>query len=250
MEIQATAQAHVSVPAWFGEFVLIRRYLQKHDVLKKITAQVRFARKRCGRSDVIDVLVVLFGSAISGERTLEEFYEWLQPFAVPFMALFGRDQLPSRSALSRFVAALTETPVEALRTLFFDDVLRRPLSHDTQTGGPMDRKGDTWTVCDIDGTREAARQRALPQTDERPPTFRQLDDICVPGSRGRTRGERVRTRTTVSQAQSYQWLGTFGHRGNGRYRNCARGLQPLAGMWRPPSSHQNACCSDSDFHRR
>src|SRR5258706_113342 len=51
------------------------------------------------------------------ERALEEFYQRLQPFAIPFMALFGRDRLPSRSALSRFLAALTEAPVEALRTL-------------------------------------------------------------------------------------------------------------------------------------
>ena len=35
---------------------------------------------------VIDFLAVLFGYAISGERTLEAFYERLQPFAVPFMA--------------------------------------------------------------------------------------------------------------------------------------------------------------------
>jgi hypothetical protein len=66
---------------------------------------------------VIDVLAVLFGYEILGERTLEEFYQRLQPFAVPFMALFERERLPSRSALSRFVAALTEAPVEALRTL-------------------------------------------------------------------------------------------------------------------------------------
>ena len=66
---------------------------------------------------VIDFLAVLFGYAISGERTLEEFYQRLQPFAVPFMALFERERLPSRSALSRFLAALTETPVAALRDL-------------------------------------------------------------------------------------------------------------------------------------
>jgi hypothetical protein len=64
-----------------------------------------------------DFLAVLFGYAISGERTLEEFYQRLQPFAVPFMALFERDQLPSRAALSRFLAALTQAPVEALRSL-------------------------------------------------------------------------------------------------------------------------------------
>jgi hypothetical protein len=33
------------------------------------------------------------------------------------MAVFARDQLPSRSALSRFLAALTEAPVDTLRTL-------------------------------------------------------------------------------------------------------------------------------------
>jgi hypothetical protein len=134
------------------------------------------------------------------------------------MALFERDRLPSRSALSRFLAALTEEPVEALRTLFLDDLLARPLTSDKQTGGLVDRAGSSWLVFDIDGTREAARQRALPQTDELPPPFRRLGDVCAPGYRGRKRGEVVRTRTTVSQAHSAQWLGSFGNRGNGRYR--------------------------------
>ena len=76
----------------------------KHHILSKINERVRFARKRFGRYEVIDFLAVLFGYANSGERTLEEFYESLQPFAIPFMALFERNQLPSRSALSRFDA--------------------------------------------------------------------------------------------------------------------------------------------------
>jgi hypothetical protein len=124
--------------------------------------------------------------AISGERTLEEFYERLQPFAVPFMALFERDQLPSRSALSRFLAVLTEAPVEALRTLFLDGLLSRPSVSDSkekQTGGLMDRAGRTWIVFDIDGTREAARQRALPVGEDLPSAFRRLDDVCAPGYR-------------------------------------------------------------------
>jgi hypothetical protein len=177
-----------------------------------------------------DFLVVLFGYAISGERTLEAFYERLQPFAVPFMALFERNRLPSRSALSRFLAALTEAPVEALRTLFLDDLLSRPLTPDKQTGGLLDRTGRTWMVFDIDGTREAARQRLLPQTDDLPPSSRRLDNVCAPGYRGRKRGEVVRTRTTVSQAHSYQWLGSFGNRGNGLYRTELR--QSLAAIRR------------------
>jgi hypothetical protein len=50
--------------------------------------------------------VVLLSYTISGEGTLETFYERIQPFAVPFMALFGRERLPHRSTLSRFLAAL------------------------------------------------------------------------------------------------------------------------------------------------
>src|SRR2546421_238583 len=126
--IQTSAEAVPSPPAWFGEVVLIASYLRKHGVLTKISEQVHFARRRFGQYEVIDFLAVLFGYAISGERTLEAFYERLQPSAIPFMALFERDQLPARSTLSRFLAALTETPVQVLRTLLLDDLLSRPLA--------------------------------------------------------------------------------------------------------------------------
>jgi hypothetical protein len=155
------------------------------------------------------------------------------------MALFGRDQLPARSTLSRFLAALTEAPVEALRTLFLDDLESRPLStgsDEKQTGGLMDRAGKAWVVFDIDGTREAARQRALPQTEELPPAFRRLDEVCAPGYRGRKRGQVVRTRTVISQAHSFQWLGSFGNRGNGRYRTELR--QGLSAIGRYLTAHQ------------
>jgi len=200
---------------------------------------VRFARRRFGRYEVIDFLAVLFGYAISGERTLEAFYERLQPFAIPFMALFERDQLPARSTLSRFLAVLTEVPVEALRTLFLDDLLSRPLSNDSnekQTGGLVDRTGSEWMVFDIDGTREAARQRALPKTEDLPAPQRRLNQTCAPGYTGRKRREVVRTRTVVSQAHSYQWLGSFGNRGNGRYRTELR--QALAAIGRYLTAHQ------------
>src|SRR3989441_8202805 len=153
-----------------------------------------------------------------------------------------RDRLPARSTLSRFLAALTEAPVEALRTLFLDDLLSRPLStnpndaNDKQTGGLVDREGSTWVVFDIDGTREAARQRALPQTEDLPPAFRRLDDVCAPGYRGRKRGQVVRTRTVISQAHSFQWLGSFGNRGNGRYREELR--QGLSAITRYLTAYQ------------
>ncbi len=216
--IQTTSHSVPSTPSWFGEVVVMAQSLRRRGVLAKISERVRFARRRFGRYEVIDFLVVLFGYAVSGEQTLEAFYERLHPFAPAFMALFGRERLPARSTLSRFLAALTCEPVEALRTLFLEDLLGRQPDFEQQPCGLTDRAGNLWKVFDIDGTREAARQRALPQTADRPAPQRRLADVCAPGYTGRKRGEIVRTRTTILQAHSYQWLGTFGHPGNGKYR--------------------------------
>jgi len=42
-----------------------------------------------------------------------------------------------------------------------------------------------------------------------------MDLVCAPGYTGRKRGEVVRTRTTVLQAHTQEWLGTFSSPGNG-----------------------------------
>jgi hypothetical protein len=78
-------------------------------------------------TQLIDFLAVLIGYAVSSERTLEAFYERLQPWASVFMALFGRDRPPARATLSRFLAVLDQSAVESLRTLFLKDLLARPL---------------------------------------------------------------------------------------------------------------------------
>ena len=92
--IQTSAESVLSTPSWFGEVVLVAAHLRKHHVLTNIAERVRFARRRGVCYDVIDFLAILFGYAISGERTLEAFYERLQPFAVPFMAGAGARPVP------------------------------------------------------------------------------------------------------------------------------------------------------------
>jgi len=60
-----------------------------------------------------------------------------------------------------------------------------------------DRQATRWTIFDIDGTKQAARQRALPQGPDLPAPQRRLSVVCAPGYMGRKRGEVVRTRTTL-----------------------------------------------------
>jgi hypothetical protein len=100
--------------------------------------------------------------------------------------------------------------------LFQEDLLaRNPFA---SPGGLFDRTGGQWIVVDVDGTRCAARQRALPQAESLPAPHRRFDYACTPGYQGRKRGEVVRTRTVILQAHTHQFLGTFGGPGNGDYR--------------------------------
>src|SRR5438876_4269683 len=198
VNIQASPHSVPSVHDWFGEVTLLAHHLQRQGVLAAIEEQVRFARRRFGRYEVIDFLAVLFGYAASGERTLESFYERLQPWASTFMALFGRDHLPARSTLSRFLAALDQAAVEALRTLFLKDLLVRPLMTEEQPGGLWDRQGNHFLVFDVDGTREAARQRARPQTADRPAPSRRLHRLCAAFLHG--------TQVRASRAHSHHGL--------------------------------------------
>jgi len=69
--IQTSSQSVPSTPSWFGEVVLVAQHLRQQDTLAVIGERVRFARRRFGHYDVIDFVAVLFGYAISGERTLK-----------------------------------------------------------------------------------------------------------------------------------------------------------------------------------
>jgi hypothetical protein len=217
VEIQTSPQMVPSVPSWFGEVAIVAAFLKKEGVLQAITQQVRLKRGRMGRYEVIDFVALLIGYAISAEPTLQAFFDRLLPFATPFMALFGRDHLPHRSSLSRFLAAVDPPCLEHLRALFQQDLCARPLAG-SHEGGLWDRSGRQWHLMDIDGTRAVARQRALPHLPELPSPQRRFDEVCAKGYTGRKRGEVVRTRTVIEQGSTHQWLGTFSGKGNGHYQ--------------------------------
>jgi hypothetical protein len=217
IEVQTSPLDRPSVPPWFAEVVIIARYLATKGRLEAFAQQVRLVRGRFGSYEPIDFLALLIGYAISGERTLAEFFERLAPFQTVFMALFGRRDLPHRSSLSRFLADVDRPCLEAFRTLFEQHTFAEGWTAET-IGGIFDRQGRRYLVFDVDATRQAARQRALPCDPTLPAARRRLDAVCAPGYRGRKRGEVVRTRTTALQMHTRQWVGTYAGKGNGDYR--------------------------------
>jgi hypothetical protein len=206
-----------SLPSWMEEVAVMAHLLAQTGIISALEEHVQFARARFGTYDTIDFVMVLLSYALSGEPTICAFYDRLEPFADEVAALFHRHHIPSRSALSRFLAALDEKTVEALRSQFLSDLFERATPF-SSPGGMWDRLDQQYVVIDVDGTRQAARQRALAHLPTLPEPHRRLSEVAKPGYTGRKRGEVVRTRTTVLQAHTHQWLGTFGGAGNGDLR--------------------------------
>jgi hypothetical protein len=217
VKVQIAPESVPTTPSWFGEVAVLAHVFTQFGVLDAIEQWVRFARARSGHYDTIDFLIVLIGYAVSGEPSLKAFYERLWPFAPTFMALFGRNALPCHSTLSRFLAALDQPSVEALRLLFQEDLVARS-TFGSQPGGLWDRLGQHWFLVDIDGTKQTARQRALPPDKDLPAPHLRFDRGCAKGYFGRKRGQVGRTRTTILQPCTHQWIGTFSGPGNGDYR--------------------------------
>lgn len=216
IEIRTFPDQAPSLPPWFAEVVILARHFTQQGHLDAISQQVRLARGRAGSFDVIAFVALLLGYAASGEPTIQAFVDRLAPFAQPFMALFGRNHLPHRATLSRFLAAVDPACRDGLRQVFLTDLMQHGCAGQL-VGGFLDRQGQRLLVFDIDGTRQAARQRALATSSDLPVAQRRRDAVCAPGYTGRKRGEVVRTRTTSLQAHTQEWLGSFSNRGNGDY---------------------------------
>ncbi|HEU5381666.1 MAG TPA: hypothetical protein VFV38_40115 [Ktedonobacteraceae bacterium] len=118
IHIQTSSDVQFAIPSWLGEVALMACHLQKQGILNTICERVRFARRRFGHYDVLDFLAVLFGSAMSGERTLEAFSEAVHPFAVRITGLVWTRPLAcgldAQSLFSRAARGTGRSPAHAL----------------------------------------------------------------------------------------------------------------------------------------
>jgi hypothetical protein len=161
IEVQTSPEDRPSVPAWFAEVVIMTQHLATKGLLEAFAHQVRLVRGRFGTYEPIDFLALLIGYAISGERTLAEFFERLAPFEAAFMALFGRRCLPHRSSLSRFLTAVDRPCLEAFRTLFEKHSFADGWTSES-IGGLWHRQGRRYIVFEVDATRQAAASSSAP----------------------------------------------------------------------------------------
>ncbi len=79
IEIQTSPVDRSSVPPWFAEVVIMVRHLETKGLLDAFAHQVHLVRGHFGCYEPLDFLALLVGYAISGERTLADFFERLAP---------------------------------------------------------------------------------------------------------------------------------------------------------------------------
>src|SRR5437660_9941305 len=176
IEVETSSVDRPSVPPWLAEVTILAQHLTTKGLLEAFAHRIRLVRGHFGSYEPIDFLALLLGYAISGERTLADFFERLAPFGSAFMALFGRASLPHRSSLSRFLADVDRPCLQAFRRLFEQSSFAEGWTPET-IGGIWDRQGRRYIVFDVDGTPQAARQRALPCPPELPAAQRRLDAV-------------------------------------------------------------------------
>jgi|SRR6185295_10598429 hypothetical protein len=123
---QHSAALHVSTSSaskraaapWLAHTILLLQAWWSGWLLLPLVECVRLPRGRAGKFEVMDFVLVLLAYASSEARTLKAFYEQAPPATEALMGAWGRHRMPSRSALSRFLSAVSPMAVEELRDFF------------------------------------------------------------------------------------------------------------------------------------
>jgi hypothetical protein len=214
VELTMNEQVNPAIPSWLPEALLVAQYWQSHGLLEILQTQIRVSRGRMGNYEVCDFVLLLLAYSVSGLDSLQEFFAQLKCVSTVLMSVWGRQKCPVASTLSRFLRDIDQAAVEALRDLFETDLGQNQVSCAKELG-LKDRNGKQWAIFDADGTVKTVRHRVLNSQKTHPTLKRRSDDACKPGYKGSKRGEAIRSRTTIENAHTREWLGSFAGAGNG-----------------------------------
>jgi hypothetical protein len=121
--VEVVEAERLRVPGWFGEAVMLGQYWLESGLVGYLEEEERVERGRMGQYEVADFVLLLNSYAISGEKTLADFFKAIAPVKEVMMGLWGRPlagisksaACPSASSLSRFLAAVTPAAIGGSR---------------------------------------------------------------------------------------------------------------------------------------
>lgn len=203
-------------PAWLAEALVIVRSIGVRIEGSTLEAALHVCRKRASSYASVDFALLLITFAVAGVHDLKALYgELTGSTAKALAAVWDREKLASRAALSRFLSDVRERDVTRLGEWMLQDVLDGGLRGEA-AGGLTDREGRRTLLFDDDGTYHGVQQRSLAADPERPEAVRRATSLCARGYHGGSkRADMTRTRTVLQQAHSHEWLGCWSAPGNG-----------------------------------
>jgi hypothetical protein len=155
--------------------------------LNDLIDKVLVARGRMGRYEVCDYVLLLNAYAVSGHKSLKEFFFELKPVQDILMSMWRREKCPVASSLSRFLADVDPQAVESLRQIFESNTNQNAIKFSNGLG-ISDRCGARYAVFDIDGTVCAVRLIDLSDPPDYPIGKRRSSSVAallLPGTEAR-----------------------------------------------------------------
>jgi hypothetical protein len=95
IEIIGVREDRPRIPSWFGEAVLWGKYWLESGLVGYLEEEVRVVRGRMGQYEVMDFVLLLNSYAVSGEKTIADFYKAIEPVKEVLMSEWGRKRCPS-----------------------------------------------------------------------------------------------------------------------------------------------------------
>ena len=229
-DIDVTEHVQTRQPGWFQEAVMVLTLLAHRGLPEVLAKHVRVERGKTPKYTTPDFILLIFAYAVSHHlnynsfdhaaglpvlpsRTPTDGDEEAVRVAHALMATWKRNEVPHRSAVSRWLAAVASEDLKHFRALSEAHADQSPLTR-LHHGGLIDRAGRHHLFFDLDPTGKGYRQRHLVQDELRPQPNRRAARAAKRGRTGRHRGEVVRTRTVLQQSHTGQLLGSWGKAGN------------------------------------
>ena len=116
VRLETTLEPERAAPSWFAQLAIIALWFKQHGLLSRISAALQLVR-RVDATAAIDVVLLML-AALVGNGPIAAAFAQLDSFRTPLAALWHRKRLPSRSAASRFLAALSSAQLDNLQSLF------------------------------------------------------------------------------------------------------------------------------------
>lgn len=89
MEVEGREESKLCILSWFGEAVLLGKYWLESGLLARLEEVERVERGRIRQYKVSDFVLLFNSYAISGEKTLSDFYKVLAPVKEVLMKCMG-----------------------------------------------------------------------------------------------------------------------------------------------------------------